>query len=115
MPVPAGVRDGAFIKFEGWDIPGSDVAHYQKYDGNIQKLKDVVTENPVSVFYAFNSRGWIKSLPFIDASYFKKDSGYDTYVRVEFAGWLFYAGEKHLPSLREDIILIEMNRRGPWR
>ncbi|KAI0404132.1 hypothetical protein F4802DRAFT_607591 [Xylaria palmicola] len=92
MSVPPGVRDGEFIIFEGWDLPGNDVAHYQKYDKNIQALKGIMKKDEKSLFYAFNNRGWIKSLPYIDGSSFKKDSGYDTYVRVDYPGWLFVPG-----------------------
>lgn len=102
MPVPGGIRDGAYIKFEGWDLPGNDVANYTKYGGNIQKLKDVATESPTSVFYAFNSNGWIKSLPFIDTSHFRQVTGCVTYVKVDYPGWVFCAGEKHLHPLREE-------------
>lgn len=96
MSFPSGTRDGDFIKFEGWDLPGNDVAYYEKYDSKIQDLKGIITENRDSAFYAFNNRGWIKSLPRVDGSSFKKDAGYDVYVRVDYPGWVFYPGSIYL-------------------
>ncbi|KAI0972086.1 hypothetical protein F4678DRAFT_479067 [Xylaria arbuscula] len=95
MSVPSGTREGSFIKFEAWDLPGNDVAYYKKYDDNIQELKEVIEKNPKTLFYAFNKRGWFKSLPYIDGSKFKKDAGYDTYVRVDYPGWVFFPGKDH--------------------
>ena len=52
---PSGQRDGAFVKFKGWDVPGNDVAYYPDLKGNVDQLKDIVMNKPGSQFYAFKS------------------------------------------------------------
>lgn len=57
MAADAGVRDGEFVRFSGWDVPGYDVAHYPNLRDNIAALKRKVLEKQGRAFYAFNSQG----------------------------------------------------------
>ncbi|PHH66216.1 hypothetical protein CDD81_7809 [Ophiocordyceps australis] len=95
MSIPTGTRDGSFVKFEGWDIPGNDVAYYNKYQGDVKRLKDIVSIDKKWAFCAFNTNGWVKAVPFINGSSFKQAPGTDLYVRVEYPGWKFFAGKDH--------------------
>lgn len=110
MSIPAGIREGNLVKFEGWDLPGNDVAYYPQFDEKVEQLKDIVDKRQLSSFYALNSRGWIKSFPFIQGSDFKKDSGYDVYVKVVYPGWKWYPGEKSPFPLSHSRLLMQVNR-----
>ena len=88
---PNGVVDGPFIKFEGWDLPGHDVARHPQLD--VDKLKTVVLEKHGFQYYAFNTQGWIKSLAVIGPSQFASAPGSTLYIRVQFPGWDFIQGK----------------------
>lgn len=93
MAIPTGVRDGIFVKFEGWDLTDNNVAYYERYKENsVPRLKELVTKRRTAEFYAFNSLGYIKSLPLIEASTFTHRPGCDLYIRVEYPGWIFHQG-----------------------
>lgn len=64
MQIPGGIRDGVIIKFEDWDIPRNDVAHCEKYDGNISRLKELVINNSVPLCYTLIIRKLEFLLPF---------------------------------------------------
>ena len=92
MSYPPGVRDGDFVRFDGWDVPGNDVGQYFKdLDANsrIARLKDA-SGYYGATFFAFNTNGWAKSWTKIDPSKFVKANGSSLYIRVEFSGWTFY-------------------------
>ncbi|XXG98066.1 hypothetical protein Hte_004384 [Hypoxylon texense] len=97
MAANAGVRDGDFVKFAGWDLPGEDQAYLPNLKGNVEGLKKTVTEKQGNLFLAFNTNGWIKSWAVLDFGKFTKSSGSDLYVRVEYPGWHFVQG-KDSPS-----------------
>jgi hypothetical protein len=91
---PPGVRDGDFVKFEGWDVSGNDVGNYYKnLSGNakIAALKTAALQYG-SRFFAFNSNGWSKSWSKLSASSFVKADA-TLYIRVQYPGWLFVPGE----------------------
>jgi len=103
MPFPAGVRDGAFVKFEGWDVPGNDVGRYfQDLSGQakIDALKDAALRHG-SPFFAFNSNGWSKTWEKLDPSKFVKANA-TLYIRVQYPGWVFYPGENTNYSATSD-------------
>jgi hypothetical protein len=91
---PQGVRDGPFIKFEGWDVPGNDVGQYFK-DLNGQAKIDALKAATLrygSRFFAFNSNGWSKTWTKIDSKAFVKANA-TLYIRVEFPGWVYHPGK----------------------
>ncbi|KAK6347463.1 hypothetical protein TWF718_005305 [Orbilia javanica] len=92
MP-PSGVTDGPFVKFEGWDVSGNDLAHYPDLKNNVEKLKSVLLNEPSSLYYAFNTNGWIKSWTVLDSSNFERSPGSTLYVRVQYPGWQFIQGQ----------------------
>ena len=94
MPFPAGVREGEFVKFEGWDVPGNDIGQFftnVSGDSKITALKKA-TLRYGSTFFAFNSNGWCKTWSQIDPSKFVRANA-TLYIRVEYPGWVFYPGE----------------------
>src|SRR5882757_4883467 len=91
---PAGVRDGDFVKFEGWDVDGNDVGNYYSNlsgTARIAALK-AATLQYGSRFFAFNSNGWCKTWSKLDAKMFVRANA-TLYIRVEYEGWLFISGE----------------------
>ena len=96
---PNGVVDGPFIKFEGWDLPGHDVARHPQLE--IAQLKNIVLDKHGFQYYAFNTGGWIKSLAVIGPSQFAAAPGSTLYVRVQFPGWDFIRGKNVLNSLTD--------------
>ncbi|KAK6541136.1 hypothetical protein TWF694_008508 [Orbilia ellipsospora] len=106
----AGKRDGAFVKFSGWDVPGHDVAYYPNLSDNVDKLKDVMLNKPGHQFYAFNTKGWIKSWTNLDWSEFTWATGCDLYIRVEYPGWCFFQGQD---SISNDITQVTDASTGP--
>lgn len=103
MAADSGVRDGKFVRFSGWDVPGYNQAHFPKLDGNVDALKKIVLEKQGDAFYAFNSKGWIKSWGWLDYREFRPGADSDLYVRVEYPGWYFAQG---LDSTGNDIVQI---------
>ena len=101
MATNAGVRDGAFVKFAGWDVPGEDQAYLPSLKGNVSELKKTVLEKQGNLFLAFNTNGWIKSWAVLDFGKFVKSSTSDLYVRVEFPGWHFVQGKSSLLILSQ--------------
>lgn len=93
MAANAGVRDGDFVKFAGWDLPGEDQAYLPNLKGDVEGLKKTIVEKQGNLFLAFNTNGWIKSWAVLDFNKFKKSSGSDLYVRVEYPGWHFIQGQ----------------------
>ena len=92
MSYPAGIRDGPFIRFDGWDVPGNDVGQYFKdlgADARIAKLKEASVEYG-SPFFAFNTNGWSKSWDTISPSKFVNASNSSLWIRVDYPGWVFY-------------------------
>lgn len=102
MAADSGVRDGKFVRFSGWDVPGYNQAHFPKLDGNVDALKKIVLEKQGDAFYAFNSKGWIKSWGWLDYREFRPGADSDLYVRVEYPGWYFAQGMFPKPCLRAD-------------
>lgn len=95
MSYPPAVRDGPFVRFDGWDVPGNDIGQYFKDltgDAKTAALKGATLEYGAR-FFAFNSNGWCKSWTTIDPSKFVRASGSSLYVRVEYPGWVFYPGK----------------------
>jgi len=92
---PPGVRDGDFVKFEGWDIPGNDIGNYYKDRSGAAKVAALkaATLQYGSRFFAFNSNGWCKSWSKLDAKMFVRANGATLYIRVEYPGWHFVPGE----------------------
>jgi hypothetical protein len=94
MPFPAGVRDGHFVKFDGWDVPGNDVGqYYQNLSGQakIDALKKSALEYGAR-YFAFNSNGWSKTWAKLDPSMFVQANA-TLYIRVQYPGWVFYPGK----------------------
>ena len=92
MSYPAGTRDGAFIKIEGWDLPGHDVGQYLTElteAARTTALKDTCLQYGAR-FFAFNTYGWCKSWTKIHPSKFVRMLGCTLYIRVEYPGWVFY-------------------------
>ena len=91
---PVGVRDGDFVKFEGWDVPGNDVGLYFKDMTGAAKVEALkaATLQYGSRFFAFNSNGWCKTWDKLDASSWVRANA-TMYIRVEYPGWVFYPGE----------------------
>lgn len=92
MAQNAGIRDGDFVRFAGWDVSGADYAYLPKLQGNIAELKKVVTEKHGNAFLAFNTNGWIKSWAVLDWSKFITSPNSTLYVRVEYPGYYFAQG-----------------------
>ncbi|EFY85263.1 hypothetical protein MAC_08672 [Metarhizium acridum CQMa 102] len=93
MAANAGVRDGEFVKFKDWDLPGEDQAYLPNLKGNVSELKRNTLEKQGNLFLAFNTNGWIKSWAVLDYSKFERSTGSDLYVRVEYPGWYFVQGK----------------------
>jgi hypothetical protein len=94
MPFPAGVRDGPFVRFDGWDVPGHDVGQYFKDlsgQAKVNALK-AATLRYGCPFFAFNSNGWSKTWTKLDPSMFVQANA-SLYIRVDYPGWVFYPGE----------------------
>jgi hypothetical protein len=94
MP-PVGVRDGAFVKFEGWDIPGHDVGQFFKNlsgDAKINALKKATLQYG-STFFAFNTNGWSKAWLDLTPSSWVPAPGSTLWIRVEYPGWVFFPGK----------------------
>ena len=91
MAANAGVRDGEFVKFPGWDLPGEDQAHLPDLQGKVSELKKVALTKNGGLFLAFNTNGWFKSWAVLDFSKFVRSNS-DLYVRVEYPGWFFAQG-----------------------
>lgn len=92
MSYPAGIRDGPFIRFDGWDVPGHDVGQYFKplgAEARILRLKETSLEYGAR-FFAFNTNGWAKSWDTIDPSKFIRAPGSSLWIRVEYPGWVVY-------------------------
>lgn len=89
----SGVADGPFVKFEGWDVPGNDVAYYPDLKNNVDKLKDIILNKPGSLYCAFNTHGWMKSWTVLDWSKFQQKTDITLYVLVQYPGWQFVQGE----------------------
>lgn len=92
MAANAGIRDGDFVRFRNWDVPGEDQAYFPTLRGNVAELKKTVIEKQGNLFLAFNTNGWVKSWAVLDFSKFQRSSGTDLYVRVEYPGWHFVQG-----------------------
>ncbi|KAF9509949.1 hypothetical protein BS47DRAFT_1348502 [Hydnum rufescens UP504] len=108
MSSPQGVRDGPFIKFEGWDIPHHDVGQYFKDltgDAKINALK-AATLAYGSHFFAFNNDGWGKYWKQFRTQQFVREPNRTIYIRVEFPGWVFHPG---LDSPGNDIANVGAN------
>ncbi|KAF9515721.1 hypothetical protein BS47DRAFT_742153 [Hydnum rufescens UP504] len=93
MALPRGVRDGPFLKFVGWDVPGDNVGQYFQ-DLNGQAKVDALKAASLryrTQFFAFNSNGWAKSWTKIDRTAFVKANS-TLYIRVEFPGWIYHPG-----------------------
>lgn len=91
MSYPTGTRDGAFIKFEGWDVLGEDIGQYlTNLVGGTRTtaLKDACLQYGAQ-FFAFNTNGWCKSWT-RTPSRFVRAPGSTLYIRVEYPGWVFY-------------------------
>lgn len=85
MAANHGVRDGAFVSFRGWDVPGYDQAYDPKLRGKTDALKKIVLEKKAEAFYVFSTDGWIKAWDFLDYSVFEpNNSGLTLFVRVEY-------------------------------
>ncbi|QPH03761.1 hypothetical protein C2857_000134 [Epichloe festucae Fl1] len=93
MAANAGIRDGDFVRFRNWDVPGEDQAYFPTLRGNVAELKKTVIEKQGNLFLAFNTNGWVKSWAVLDFSKFQRSSGTDLYVRVEYPGWHFVQGK----------------------
>jgi len=94
MPFPTGVRDGDFVRFDGWDVPGNDVGqYYQNLSGQakIDALKAAALQYGAP-FFAFNSNGWSKYWSKLQPSSFVKANA-TLYIRVTYPGWDFYPGK----------------------
>ncbi|CAI6047356.1 unnamed protein product [Clonostachys chloroleuca] len=91
MAANAGVRDGPFVKFPGWDLPGDDCAYYPDLKGKVLDLKQLVLKKQGNMFLAFNTNGEIRSWAVLDFKKFQKSAS-DLYVRVEYPGWYFVQG-----------------------
>jgi len=92
MAYPSGVYDGAFIRFDGWDVLGNDVGRYFTDLGaaaRVRRLKGTALEYGAS-FFAFNTNGWAKYWDIIDPSKFVQAPGSSLWIRVEYPGWVFY-------------------------
>jgi len=87
---PAGVRDGDFVKFEGWDVGGNDVGNYYSNLGGTTRIAALkaATLQYGSRFFAFNSNGWCKTWSKLDAGMFVRANA-TLYIRVEYEGWHF--------------------------
>ena len=100
MPYPTGVRDGDFVRFDGWDVPGYNVGQYftgPDAANRVAKLKEASGYYGAQ-FFAFNTGGWAKSWTTIDPSNFVKANHSSLYIRVEFSGWTFYPRKLLLPT-----------------
>ena len=93
MPVPPSEVDGPFVIFRDYDLPGNDAAYYPKLKGNVNALKNMVLEDPDSLFCGFNTNGWIKSCIRFDYSMLVPSRGSSFYIRVQYPGWHFIQGE----------------------
>lgn len=91
MAANAGIRDGDFVKFPGWDLPGEDQAYYPDLKGKVSDLKRILLEKQGHLFLAFNTNGSFKSLAVLDFSKFQKSDS-DLYFRVEYPGYYFVQG-----------------------
>lgn len=99
---PTGERDGQFVKFVGWDVPGNDVGRYY------QNLPAGPTRNAAlkaaalqfgSRFFAFNTNGFAKSWSKLTASSFVRVNGSTLWIRVEYPGWTFQPRESNIIGL----------------
>lgn len=93
MAENAGIRDGEFVRFPGWDLSGDEQAYLPNLRGNVAALKRTVLDKQGNLFLAFNTNGWIKSWAVLDFSRFIRSPGVDLYVRVEFPGFIFFQGQ----------------------
>ena len=92
MSFPPSVRDGEFVRFDGWDVPGDDVGNFfanLSGDDKIKALKKA-TLRAGSTFFAFNTGGWCKTWTNIHPSKFTKSPDSSLYVRVVYPGWTFF-------------------------
>lgn len=92
MAANAGVRDGEFVRFNGWDVPGEDYAYLPHLRGNVTQLKKTVLEKQGNMFLAFNTNGWVKSWAVLEFNRFQPSPRSTLYVRVEYPGWYFVQG-----------------------
>jgi len=109
MAYPSGVRDGAFIRFDGWDVLGNDVGRYFTglgVNARVRRLKGTALEYGAP-FFAFNTNGWVKSWDTIDPSSFVQAPGSSLWIRVEYPGWVFYP--RKLPSLELSVGVLMLN------
>jgi len=92
MSYPPCVRDGDFVRFDGWDIPQHDVGHYFQNLSATARVAKLKEESGYygARYFAFNTGGWAKSWTKIDPSMFVRANGSSLYIRVEFSGWTFY-------------------------
>jgi len=92
MSYPTSVRDGDFVRFDGWDVPGNDLGQYFKDLNASSRVARLKEESGYygAQFFAFTTDGWAKSWTNIDPSKFVKLNGSSLYIRVEFPGWKFY-------------------------
>ncbi|KAI0788252.1 hypothetical protein C8Q74DRAFT_1216685 [Fomes fomentarius] len=89
----SGVRDGAFVRFAGCDVPNHDVAYLPGLKGKVDQLKDAALKHVGHPVYAFNTLGWFKAWSVLDYSEFKPSPNCDLYVRVEYPGWQFFQNQ----------------------
>ena len=92
MSYPKGVPDGAFVRFDGWDVPGNDVGQYftnMDSRARLAALKSAAVEYGAR-FFAFNTNGWAKCWATIDPKMFVQAKGCSLYIRVEYPGWVFH-------------------------
>jgi len=111
MSYPKAVRDGPFVRFDGWDVPGHDVGQYFKNlteDAKITALKEATLQYGAR-FFAFNTSGWCKSWTTIKPSKFVCASNSSLYVRVEYPGWVFYPGKPNRNILRSMSVTRKWN------
>jgi hypothetical protein len=95
MPFPPGVREGEFVRIDGWDVNGYDVGRFFVNLSGADKVTALkkATLRAGSTFFAFNSGGWCKTWTNIDPSKFSKAPGSTLYIRVVYPGWTFFPGE----------------------
>ncbi|KAK7427290.1 hypothetical protein QQZ08_006226 [Neonectria magnoliae] len=103
MAANAGVRDGPFVRFPGWDVPQQDQAYLPRLKGNVSELKRTVLDKQGNLFLAFSTNGWIKSWAVLDFGRFVRSPGSDLYVRVEYPGWHFVQGKDSIYNDIEQI------------
>ncbi|KAI0788255.1 hypothetical protein C8Q74DRAFT_1367009 [Fomes fomentarius] len=89
----SGVRDGAFVRFSGHDVPTHDVVYLPELEGKVDELKDAALNHVGHLVYAFNTLGWFKAWSVLDYSQFKPNPNCDLYVRVEYPGWQFFQNQ----------------------